>query len=363
MDIRLKGEGDGIDAARAIQGRLGIPVVFLTANADRRTYERALTTEHFGFVVKPFLERDLRIVLDTALSRAASTRRLTSALADEHALNEMIFSAAPVAMAVVDRDGVIHHCNERMRVLLGLPELASTRRGAASHDHINHSTRHVTRRAPHVVGELWSRLNDEPERTAAQEFVIHAPDGTAQHVLGTAVRLPDRAGPAPMLLLCCHTVDQRKRLMVDQLTREAEAVADHLLPSTAMLPKRVLLVEDDASIRAVLARLLRREGMLVTDAADGLQAWAVLSNLGHSGPERTPPFDVVLTDIVMPHLDGASLAQRVRAQYPRLPVLFMSGYFDEARLEGFSGPDAPPILRKPFRQTELLLALSQAHLA
>jgi len=359
MDIRLKGAGDGIDAAREIQNRFGIPVVFVTANADRSTYERALSTEHFGFVVKPFLERDLRIVLDTALARAASAHRLSQALADVHALNEMIFAAAPVAMAVVDREGRLHHSNARMRELLGL----ATRPVDRVEDTPQVAKADALERAPAVAAALWSRLEASSQRTVAQEFVWRVPSGRPQQMLGTAVRLPDHAGQIPMMLLCCHVIDQRKRLIVDQLTREAESDDDTLPATLSSLPRRVLLVEDDASIRGVLGRLLRREGILVTDAVDGMHAWSVLGAGQTPADSHTPPFDVLLTDIVMPNLDGASLAQRVRTQYPTLPVLFMSGFYDEARLEGMAGTAAPPLLRKPFRQAELLQALAEVHVS
>ena len=67
MDIRLKGEMDGIEAATQILKHLNIPIIFLTANADAPTIERAKRTNPFGYVLKPFEERDLQTAIEMAL--------------------------------------------------------------------------------------------------------------------------------------------------------------------------------------------------------------------------------------------------------------------------------------------------------
>lgn len=69
MDIRLRGEIDGIEAAEEIRTRFGIPVVFLTAYADDETLERAKTTEPYGYVVKPFRQTELNAAIQIALSK------------------------------------------------------------------------------------------------------------------------------------------------------------------------------------------------------------------------------------------------------------------------------------------------------
>src|SRR5512139_2167279 len=59
MDVQLKGDMDGIDAAQQIRADADIPVIYLTAYADQNTLQRAKITEPFGYIVKPFDERDL----------------------------------------------------------------------------------------------------------------------------------------------------------------------------------------------------------------------------------------------------------------------------------------------------------------
>jgi len=67
MDIRLEGEMDGIEAARTIRERFDIPVVYLTAYSGGDILERAKITEPYGYILKPYEDRDLHVVIETAL--------------------------------------------------------------------------------------------------------------------------------------------------------------------------------------------------------------------------------------------------------------------------------------------------------
>jgi two-component system, response regulator PdtaR len=69
MDIMLKGEVDGVEAAEEIKAMLKIPVVYLTAYSDNKILERAKATEPFGYIIKPFDEKDLYISIEVALHR------------------------------------------------------------------------------------------------------------------------------------------------------------------------------------------------------------------------------------------------------------------------------------------------------
>ncbi len=79
MDINLKGEMDGIEAADCIHKRLDIPIVFLTAFSDTKTLERAKETAPFGYILKPFEERELFIVVEMALHKHQLERELREA--------------------------------------------------------------------------------------------------------------------------------------------------------------------------------------------------------------------------------------------------------------------------------------------
>jgi CheY-like chemotaxis protein len=112
----------------------------------------------------------------------------------------------------------------------------------------------------------------------------------------------------------------------------------------------LLLVEDEAPVRATVRRMLERAGYAVREAAhgrDALDAWAA-----HRGEVVA-----VVTDVRMPVMGGRALAERLRAQAPGLPVVFMSGYTDDAPEAGGGAPDA--FVAKPFASDALLAALRQ----
>ncbi|HHV25176.1 MAG TPA: response regulator [Methanosarcina sp.] len=70
MDIMLKGDMDGVEAAREIRDKFDVPVVYLTAYSDSKILERAKRTEPFGYIIKPFDEKDLHSSIEVALHRA-----------------------------------------------------------------------------------------------------------------------------------------------------------------------------------------------------------------------------------------------------------------------------------------------------
>jgi PAS domain S-box-containing protein len=113
----------------------------------------------------------------------------------------------------------------------------------------------------------------------------------------------------------------------------------------------VLIAEDEAPLREVLKSTLEHAGYRVLDAGSGADALDLCSR--HEGPVH-----LLLSDVVMPAMDGPELARRLRGSRPDLRVLFMSGYTDE-RLEGHELSQAPQHLKKPF-SPEVLTATVRA---
>jgi signal transduction histidine kinase len=89
MDIKLKGNMDGIEAAAEIYNLLNIPIVYLTAYGDTTTVERAKLTEPFGYLVKPFEEKELHTAIEIALSRHYAEQRVLQALEKEKELSHL----------------------------------------------------------------------------------------------------------------------------------------------------------------------------------------------------------------------------------------------------------------------------------
>jgi CheY-like chemotaxis protein len=103
----------------------------------------------------------------------------------------------------------------------------------------------------------------------------------------------------------------------------------------------VLLVEDEASVRALSRVMLERAGYRVWDAANPVDAEALFARLGES-------IDVLVTDVILPGLTGPLLYQRLSQERPALKVLYMSGYTDAALGHGGELDPEQAFLQKPF---------------
>lgn len=106
----------------------------------------------------------------------------------------------------------------------------------------------------------------------------------------------------------------------------------------------VLVVEDEDMVRAIAERALTRQGYTVVTAENGEVALEMLDTI-----ERP---DLLISDVVMPSMDGPSMARRVRERYPDLPILFMSGYAEE-QLRKSIDLDNVAFLPKPFSVQQL----------
>lgn len=111
--------------------------------------------------------------------------------------------------------------------------------------------------------------------------------------------------------------------------------------------RTVLVVDDDAAVRSLAARILRRAGYAVMEAVDGAQA--LVRARGSGGVA------LLLTDVVLPGQNGAELAEALRVDHPDMAVVFMSG-FEESELEarGIGGVGAAYVT-KPFTADVLAL--------
>ena len=108
--------------------------------------------------------------------------------------------------------------------------------------------------------------------------------------------------------------------------------------------KHVLIVEDDDSLREILEEVLNEEGYRAIATQDGLEALDWLSAL---------PVDLIIVDILMPHLDGPELIKQVRqtSQWAAIPILVLSAF---ANLDRYQNLPVNGFLLKPFELSDLL---------
>ncbi len=111
------------------------------------------------------------------------------------------------------------------------------------------------------------------------------------------------------------------------------------MPSPGALA-HVLVVDDEPAVRRFAARALEGQGYQVSTAKDGVEALELVGELQR-------PLGLVVTDVVMPRLDGVELLRTLSASHPALPVILMSGYATEHLVDvGVTAPCA--VLGKPF---------------
>jgi CheY-like chemotaxis protein len=112
-------------------------------------------------------------------------------------------------------------------------------------------------------------------------------------------------------------------------------------------------VEDEDGLRSLVAEMLEDLGYRVIAAASAPEAL-------HMAAEWTGSLDLVLTDIVMPGMSGRELAEALQAHHPRLPVLFMSGYTDDAMVRHGVEATSALLLQKPFSVATLSSRVREA---
>jgi CheY-like chemotaxis protein len=113
----------------------------------------------------------------------------------------------------------------------------------------------------------------------------------------------------------------------------------------------VLLVGEDAGVRALIARILERAGCALVTAANGTEALSLA--------ETEAPFDLMVTDVKMPGLSGDQVAECLRKRQPGLSVLFLAGCIDDLAHHGELASD-DILLQKPIRRRDLLQAVAQS---
>jgi PAS domain S-box-containing protein len=212
MDIHIRGNVDGIDAAVRLREQGGAPVVFLTAYADESTVERAKQAAPYGYLVKPFSAPELRTTIETALHRHQRDRALVER---ERRLTQVLAAMADGVVAT-DAAGNVTYANDAAIAMLGLA--AADTAGATP------------------VEDLFTLVDDDghrlanPARTAADECrTVELP----AHGLVTrgGARLQVGNGAAPVIengkvigaVLSIHDDSERRRQAQDRVSADRVA--------------------------------------------------------------------------------------------------------------------------------------------
>jgi len=133
---------------------------------------------------------------------------------------------------------------------------------------------------------------------------------------------------------------------------EKAATAVPAGPSANEPRQTVLVVDDEEGLRTLVCRTLRAEGYDTLEAAHGAEALEVIE-------KAAEPVDLVVTDVVMPGMDGRELGRRLAQRWPTLPILYISAYDVNDIFRRGSPRLSAPFLQKPFPAEGLITTVQE----
>ncbi|KKN15192.1 hypothetical protein LCGC14_0988460 [marine sediment metagenome] len=210
MDIVLRGKMDGIQTAQHIHDHFNIPVIYLTAYTDEKTLQRAKMTEPFGYIIKPFEERELYSTIEMALYKSKTESKLRkSEEAEENLLQSEKLRALGEMVAEVG-----HHFNNFLAIILLNAELLEKKLKRYRAEGIKERLRIIVWTA-HEGAEIVRRLQHFTQRQVSihnssridlNEIVRSAVASTSPHwkdkaeARGTTIKIKEELGKLPLLL-------------------------------------------------------------------------------------------------------------------------------------------------------------------
>lgn len=211
MDIVLCGDVDGIEAADEIRRLCDIPVIYLTAYADEKTVERAKLTEPYGYIMKPFEDRELRSAVEMALYKHSMEKKVRQS---EEWLSTILHSIGD-GVIVSDKDGNVTFMNPVAEKLTGWT-LAEAK-GKLISDLVNITSDGNDDFCADPVGKII-------ECGAATDFpgdtTLLAKDGTKRFIADSAAPIRDKSAVVSGVVLVFRDVTEQKRM--DLALRESE---------------------------------------------------------------------------------------------------------------------------------------------
>jgi sigma-54 dependent transcriptional regulator, acetoin dehydrogenase operon transcriptional activator AcoR len=255
MDIRLHGLIDGIDAARELRRRFGLPVVFLTAHADHSTLARVREARPLGYLLKPFQDKDLEISIALALVRHAAEVEIK---AREQWLSTTLFSIGDAVIAT-DETGAVRLMNPVAEGLTGWPAYEA-----------------VGRPLTEVVSlvDEQSRLPiADPANWATEQRTGHSPadhlllisrDGTEVPVDGSAAPITNDLGSTLGVVLVLRNLSEHRAHQhelsgllseVKRANSELEDQKGFLSALFESIPSAILVVSPEGKVQSVNSSL------------------------------------------------------------------------------------------------------------
>lgn len=216
MDVMLKGEMDGIEAAKHMREQFDIPVVFLTAYEDEATLGRARATEPFGYLLKPYEERELHTTIEMALYKHRTERRLR----ESHEWLAATLRSIDDAVIATDGRLFVHFLNPSAEKLTGW------RQALAAGEDLNDVCRLHTESGARPLEEAVQRaLRGGTAVPLPADSLLTARDGQPIPVEGTVAPIYDDEGNSSGLVLVLRDISERR--LIEKIRRQSEDYLRH----------------------------------------------------------------------------------------------------------------------------------------
>lgn len=246
---------------------------------------------------------------------------------DPIALEQVIINLAINARDALDRGGVL--------------TLATDNLSVSGVDGSSDATLEPGEYVVLSVSDNGAGMSEEVQRRIFEPFFTTKDPGKGTGLgLSICLELVEQAGGA---LEIESNVDRGTsvRIIIPRVMEAAESVSEARRPQKCSVSGSILLAEDDEAVRNSTCRGLRERGFEVLPAASGVEALRICQT-------HRARLDLLLTDVVMPEMDGKELATRASSLHPEMRVLFISGYAGEVLGERGVLEDGVHLLQKPF---------------
>jgi PAS domain S-box-containing protein len=309
MDIMLKGYQDGVEAAQKILALYNIPVIYLTAYTDEKTLQRAKIAEPYGYILKPFEERELHIAIEMALYK----HRMAKKLQEREQWLAKILKTINDAVIVLDHKGDVSFMNLMAETLTGWTQKEAMGKPVAEVFKIAQPGARSSR-----YGLVVQEGDFEPHSR------LLAKDGRALPIEDSAVSLRDEAGNVTGAILIFRDISARERAQAKLRERFGQLEALYKMTEAISRAANLEEIYDEAlnSLQRVLKAdrasisLFSADGTIRFEACHGLSDEYRKAVEGHSWPSdgknHQPVFVAnVEQDAALRHLRERILAEGI----------------------------------------------------
>lgn len=197
MDIRLKGEMDGIDAGEQIWQTLRIPIIYLTAYAEKATLERAKKTMPYGYILKPFDSRDIQTAVEIALSKHAEEMQVRE---KRDWLNKVLTSLGD-AVITADLNAEITYLNPRAEEVTGWKMEQAAGQKAEQVFNVRYR-----QEASDVENPMITAIESGEVVTFADQFLLTTKSGSQRFIFDSAAPIKNETGETQGSVVVFHDI-------------------------------------------------------------------------------------------------------------------------------------------------------------